>query len=117
MNRAVIDRIANAVLYEGYILYPYRPSLRNRKRWNFGGLYPESYGQASGDEAASNQTQCLVSGTPATRIEVVVRFLHLTARIVGAVEPPLSQWPTDGETPFRPVETLQVGEQLLHTWQ
>src|SRR5579885_648264 len=116
MNRTLVDRIANAVLYEGYMLYPYRPSLRNRQRWNFGGLYPEPYCQAIG-EAASNQTQCLVSGTSATRIDVIIRFLHLTARIVGEVDPPIRQWPRSGEIPFRPVPTLQIDGQLLHTWQ
>lgn len=116
MNRALVDRIANAVLYEGYILYPYRPSLRNRQRWNFGGLYPEPYCQSIG-EAASNQTQCLASGTAATRIEVVIRFLHLTARIVGEINPPIKEWPESGEMRFHPVETLHVGDQLLHTWQ
>lgn len=116
MNRALVDRIANAVLYEGYILYPYRPSLRNHQRWNFGGLYPEPYCHTIG-EAASNQTECLVSGTTATRIEVVIRFLHLTARIVGEVAPPITEWPIHDELPFRPVQTLQVGEQLLHSWQ
>ena len=40
MNRAAVERIAEAVLYEGYILYPYRPSVKNRQRWTFGGLYP-----------------------------------------------------------------------------
>lgn len=116
MNRALVDRIANAVLYEGYILYPYRPSLRNRQRWNFGGLYPEPYCQSIG-EAASNQTQCLVNGTAATRIEVIIRFLHLTARIIGEVDPPITEWPKDGEIPFRPVPALQIDGQLLHTWQ
>ena len=43
MNRALVDPIANAVLYEGYILYPYRPAVKNRQRWTFGGLYPEAY--------------------------------------------------------------------------
>lgn len=116
MNRALVDRVANALLYEGYILYPYRPSVRNRQRWNFGGLYPEPYCQAIG-EAASNQTQCLINGTAATRIEVVIRFLHLTARIIGEIDPPLTEWPKEGEVPFRPVPRLQIGEQLLHTWQ
>lgn len=116
MNRAFVDRIANALLYEGYILYPYRPSARNRQRWNFGGLYPDAYCQAIG-EAASNQTQCLVHGTTATRSEVVIRFLHLTARIIGEVDPPLTEWPKAGEVPFHPIQTLQIGEQLLHTWQ
>ena len=35
--------IANAIAYEGYTLYPYRPSsLKSRVRWNFGGVYPLS---------------------------------------------------------------------------
>lgn len=116
MNRALVDRIANAMLYEGYILYPYRPSLRNRHRWNFGGLYPEPYCRDIG-ESAINQTQCLIKGTPATRIEVVIRFLHLTARIIGEIDPPLTDWPSEGDVPFRPIPKLQIGEQLLHTWQ
>ena len=42
MNFATVEKIANAVLYEGYILYPYRPSsTKNRQRWNFGTLYPQ----------------------------------------------------------------------------
>jgi hydrogenase maturation protease len=118
MNRALVDRIANAVLYEGYILYPYRPSVKNRQRWTFGGLYPEAYcqAQASGDASAS-QTECLVRGSPAARVEVIVRFLHLTARRVGEFVPPLAEWPGDMAPPFRPVETLRVGGRLFHTWQ
>ncbi len=126
MNRVLVDRIADAVLYEGYILYPYRPSIKNRQRWTFGGLYPESYCQANGGEAASNQAQCLISGRAATRIEVVVRFLHLTARQVGEVKKGATNL-FDGlegeilqkvpDTFFRPVETLRVGEQLFHSWQ
>ncbi len=107
MNRTLVDRIADAVLYEGYILYPYRPSVKNRQRWTFGGLYPEVYCRVHGDEASANQTEILVRGTAATSIEAVVRFLHLTQRIVGEMNPP----------PFRPVETLRVGEQMFHSWQ
>jgi len=40
MNQTIVDQIAAAVLYEGYMLYPYRPSVKNRQRWTFGGLYP-----------------------------------------------------------------------------
>jgi hypothetical protein len=37
MNLARVEQIAKAVLYEGYMLYPYRPSsVKNRQRWNFG---------------------------------------------------------------------------------
>ena len=45
MNLTLVDPIAQAVLYEGYILYPYRPSVKNRQRWTFGGIYPEAYCQ------------------------------------------------------------------------
>ena len=42
MNTKSVDAIANAVLYEGYMLYPYRPSsVKNRQRFNFGVLYPQ----------------------------------------------------------------------------
>jgi hydrogenase maturation protease len=117
MNRAVIDRIANAALYEGYILYPYRPSLKNRQRWTFGGLYPEAYCQAQGGEAASLHTECLIHGGLATAVEAVVRFLHLTARQAGEVDQPPEEWPNETEPPFRPVEALNVGGRLWHTWQ
>ncbi|HTU20089.1 MAG TPA: hypothetical protein VMG10_18640 [Gemmataceae bacterium] len=80
MNRKLVDRIANAVLYEGYILYPYRPSIKNRQRWTFGGLYPEGYCQTGNGEAFNNQTECLVQGSSATTVEIVVRFLHLIER-------------------------------------
>ena len=41
MNFDRIKEIARAVLYEGYILYPYRPSaIKNRQRWTFGGVFP-----------------------------------------------------------------------------
>ena len=44
-----VERIADAVLYEGYLLYPYRSSaVKNRQRWNFGVLYPRAYSQAQG---------------------------------------------------------------------
>ncbi|MEO7030065.1 MAG: hypothetical protein ABI147_11750 [Acidobacteriaceae bacterium] len=42
-----VEKIAAAILYEGYILYPYRPSaIKNRQRWNFGTLYPRVYAEA-----------------------------------------------------------------------
>src|SRR5207302_4969199 len=96
MNQALVDKITAAVLYEGYILYPYRPSVKNRQRWTFGGLYPEAFCQGkAGADAAANQTECLVEGGPDTTFEGAVRFLHLTARRVGSVVPPLAEWPPD----------------------
>src|SRR6202040_3580803 len=62
-NRSLVEQIADAVLYEGYILYPYRPSVKNRQRWTFGGLYPRAFclAQETGD-AWSMQTECLLRG-------------------------------------------------------
>jgi hydrogenase maturation protease len=118
MSRPLVDRIAGAVLYEGYILYPYRPSIKNRQRWTFGGLYPRSYCQAQrGADAWSNQTECLVAGSPYTSLEVRVRFLHLTERQVGEIVPPISTWTEGTEPRYRPVEALQVGGRLFHSWQ
>ncbi len=118
MNRAPVDLIARAVLYEGYILYPYRPSLKNRQRWTFGGLYPEGHcGVRAGTESCEQRTECLVIGTPRTRVEVVVRFLHLRARRLGAIEPPLDAWSSSDEPPSRPVESLQVDGRSFHAWQ
>ena len=76
MNQALVDQIASAVLYEGYILYPYRPSVKNRQRWTFGGLVPPAYSQAQGGtEPWEMQTECLVLGGPGTTLTVSVRFL------------------------------------------
>ena len=82
MNTKMLDAIANAVLYEGYMLYPYRPSsAKNRQRFNFGVLYPRPYSEAqSGSDAWSMQTECLVQGSSLTGLEVRVRFLHLVSR-------------------------------------
>jgi hypothetical protein len=82
MNTAAIDAIATAVLYEGYMLYPYRPSsVKNRQRFNFGVLYPRTYSEAqSGSDAWCTQTEVLVVGTSQTSIEVRARFLKLVSR-------------------------------------
>jgi hypothetical protein len=118
MSRALVDRIADAVLYEGYVLYPYRPSVKNRQRWTFGGLYPEAYCRArGGTDPWSNQTECLVRGDRGTALTATVRFLHLTARLVGEIAPPLPAWPDGPEPPYRLVETLWVGDRPFHTWQ
>jgi hydrogenase maturation protease len=116
MKRGIVDRLAQAVLYEGYILYPYRPSVKNRQRWTFGGLYPEAWCQTQAGDAASNQTECLIRGSATTTFEAITRFLHLTARVVGEISLPLGAWP-ELEPPFHPVDALQVGDRLYQTWQ
>src|SRR5271170_1257591 len=86
MNLARADQIAKAVLYEGYMLYPYRPSsVKNRQRWNFGVVYPQAYSEAQGtEEPCSMRTECLVRGNPATMLAGKVRFLRLQTRSASA---------------------------------
>ncbi len=81
MNRTQVDAIANAVLYEGYMLYPYRPSsVKNRQRFNFGVLYSKPYSDAqSGSDAWSLQTECLIEGASPV-LDIKLRFLKLVDR-------------------------------------
>src|SRR5690349_16364687 len=76
--------IADAVLYEGYILWPYRRSaLKNQRRWTFGGVYPRAHSAVHPDDAWTMRTECLLEGGPEATVEVRVRFLHVVARRVG----------------------------------
>jgi hypothetical protein len=84
-----LDAIARTVLYEGYLLYPYRPSaVKNRHRFNFGVLYPRAFCDQAGSDRFQLQAQCPVSGTAETRLTVSVRFLQLFERpaVDGAAE-------------------------------
>ncbi len=120
MNLRLVERIVNAVLYEGYILYPYRPSaVKNRQRFNFGALYPESYSEAGrGTDAWSMQTECLVLGGARTVIDVKARFLRLSAREVAV---PISgsefQISDCRDEELKVIESLEVDGQLFQTWQ
>jgi hypothetical protein len=80
MDPKLVEGIANAVLYEGYLLYPYRPSaIKNRRRFNFGVVYPRDYG-VTHDEPFCMQTECMATTDWRMALDVRVRFLHLTAR-------------------------------------
>jgi hydrogenase maturation protease len=119
MNLAAVDMIANAVLYEGYMLYPYRPSsVKNRQRWTFGGVYPQEYSLAqAGADAWTVRTECLVVSDQHAVLDIKVCFLHLLAREVGALEAPVRELPSGVEPAFHTVAALQVGEKLFQTWQ
>ena len=119
MNLDQVEKIANAVLYEGYILYPYRPSsVKNQQRWNFGALCPQSYSEAQGGtEAWTMQTECPLSGTERTALDVKVRFLHLVLREIGQLENPLPRLPEGREPDFQYVPSLKVGDRTFQTWQ
>ncbi len=79
MKSELIERIVHALLYEGYMLYPYRASaIKNRQRWNFGVLTPKSFSDANqGTEAWMMQTECLVQTPKDARLNINVRFLQL----------------------------------------
>jgi len=81
-SKSLVEKIADAVLYEGYILYPYRPSsVKNQQRWNFGVVCPESYATAhKGTESSTMQTECLLEAEAQTTLDVRIRFLHLVQR-------------------------------------
>jgi hypothetical protein len=79
MNFAAAEQIAAAVLYEGYMLYPYRASsTKNVQRWNFGTLYPRNYAEAQRPaEPFRLLTECLVNAAPDATLDVRIRFLHM----------------------------------------
>jgi hypothetical protein len=101
-------KIAEAVLYEGYLLWPYRRSARkNQQRWTFGGVYPREYSVARGeDDPWIMQTQCLLQGDEGSTIEVGVRFLHVVERKVVK---------KTGEA-LEFVDELRVGGELYLSW-
>jgi len=95
MKTKLVEDIAAAVLYEGYLLYPYRTSaVKNQKRWNFGVLYPPAYTERqAGADASMMETACLVVGPPAAKLSVRVRFLQVDstgARERDVVLPPVT---------------------------
>ncbi|MGI8956605.1 MAG: hypothetical protein ACR2II_06790 [Chthoniobacterales bacterium] len=119
MNAALVEKVVNAVLYEGYILYPYRAtSAKNRERFTFGRVYPEDYSLAQhGAEPCAMQTECLVRNESKDAVvAIIVRFLHPMAREVGMLEEPLDKMPTDDVPDFEVVPDFRVGEQLYQTW-
>jgi hypothetical protein len=112
------SKVADAVLYEGYLLYPYRKSAgKNRLRWQFGVLAPRGWaernlppdeGVAGSAESWFQQTECLMEpqGSGAT-LTLRLRFLHSQRRSVEELT---------GAGTFRLVQQLEVGERLLLTF-
>src|SRR4051794_37564487 len=78
-----VRAIADAVLYEGYLLWPYRRSaLKNTQRFTFGGVYPRAHHDGRDDDPCEMRTECLVEGPPGATLDVRVRFLHVVQRRV-----------------------------------
>lgn len=92
--------VADAVLYEGYALYPYRANdAKNRVRWQFGVLVPERVAAADPSERSRVVAQVLVEGRSPT-VEVRARFLQVQSRTVQR---------RAGDT-FEDVDVLEAGD-------
>jgi hypothetical protein len=84
VNLDPVRNIADAVLYEGYILYPYRASAqKNRSRWQFGVLMAPGYAAVDSSETSFTRAECVLehAGRPAVR--VLLRFLQVQRRTGG----------------------------------
>ncbi|MFE6668595.1 hypothetical protein ACFVFH_34170 [Streptomyces sp. NPDC057697] len=103
MSLDQVRSIADAVLYEGYLLYPYRASShKNRSRWQFGVLGPPLATAASFGEEPEMETECLLAphDGPAA-VTVHLRFLQLQVREVrgtdeNGTDVPVGQLVVDG---------------------
>jgi hypothetical protein len=106
----VLDRarqVADAVLYEGYVLFPYRASaLKNRYRWQWGVVIPQAQVDLGATEPAALSSEVLVRCPPGTQVDVTARFLHLRLRqLVDAAGTPVDELEVDGA----PVPTWEEG--------
>jgi hypothetical protein len=102
-------KVADAVLYEGYLLYPYRASAaKNQARWQFGVLMPRLWSEHGPDEPWATQTECLLEPEEATTVRVLVRFLHVQAKTVEVVD-------VEAGT-FHEADTLPVDGSELVPW-
>lgn len=129
MNESLVQRVADAVLYEGYLLYPYRPNVKNQHRWTFGGLYPKAWSTCHPhpSDAPLMRSQCLIHDCDETTIvRIKARFLHIIDRRVGRVlaASPVSPRSYDANAPrtepeptFEQVESLDVDDRQYHPWQ
>ena len=113
-NLQRLRQVADAVLYEGYVLYPYRASAaKNRSRWQFGVLMPKAYAATDPNEPSCSRTECVLEvpdlrtdGMPTLR--VLVRFLQVQRRSVERLDPATGR--------FVAVKQLDVNGAPLLAW-
>ena len=104
---AAARQVADAVLFEGYVLYPYRASAaKNRLRWQFGVLVPPGWGADSG-EHAFQRTECLMEPRAGATLFVELRFLHAQRRTVQQATP---------NGGYRTVAELELADRVLTPW-
>jgi len=116
MSLDQVRAVADAVLYEGYLLYPYRATARkNQVRWQFGVLGPPGAADAGVGEEPTISVQCLLAPGPETSaadadpsVTVHLRFLQLQTRTV-------ERYDGRGHR-FEPVDELVVGDERWLSW-
>ncbi|GLF95409.1 hypothetical protein [Streptomyces yaizuensis] len=100
-------QVADAVLFEGYVLYPYRASAaKNQLRWQFGVLVPPGYGQDSAEHSVQ-RTECLLEPRAGARLAVELRFLRARRRTVQRGL---------GAYGYRTVPELELPDRVLVPW-
>jgi hypothetical protein len=100
-------RVADAVLYEGYLLYPYTTgATKNRLRWQFGVLGPPGADARGDGEPPRMSADCLLRAGRGATLQVVLRALHPCLRSVEAAR----------GTVFVPVPELQAGDTTWTTF-
>jgi hypothetical protein len=103
-----VRAVADAVLYEGYLLYPYRATSRkNQSRWQFGVVGPAGAADRGIGEDDTMSAELLLDPRPGAALTVVVRFLHLQHRAAERLR-------DDGG--FTPVEELVAASQSWLSW-
>ena len=81
MNLDPVRKIADAVLYEGYILYPYRASAqKNQSRWQFGVVMAPGYAAADPSETSFTRAECVLEHAGQPTVRVLLRFLQVQRR-------------------------------------
>lgn len=113
-----VESVVQAVLYEGYMLYPYRPSsVKYRQRSTFGGVYPRAYSQASGRDPWLMQSEFLVCGDARTRVALQVGFLQVIERIVLDAPGASHGAPASEAQAWRQVPMLDIDGRRYYPWQ
>ncbi len=102
-------KVADAILYEGYLLYPYhRSAQKNQVRFQFGVLMPPAYAAIDDCEPSASQTECLLDCSGDAEVRILVRFLQLQRRTVYGISPDTGE--------LHKVDTLYVNGAEFSEW-
>ncbi len=89
--------VADAVLYEGYLLYPYRASAaKNQMRWQWGVLTPPAYAARGTGEHPWSQAELIAEPPAEGVLHALLRFLQLQKRVVEVAGEPRPALTVDG---------------------